>query len=76
MSENNRIPLFVRVLPNLKSGAAEAANRRRVSVSRYVEDAILAQLRRDNPWGRDAKRLRDELDQMLEREMGGSGILE
>lgn len=46
MPDENRVPLFVRVLPSVKDEAAEAAWRERVSVSRYVEEAIRERVRR------------------------------
>ena len=45
MPEDNRIPLFVRIPPTLKDRAAEAAWQARMSVSRYVEEAIRDRLR-------------------------------
>ena len=45
MPDENRVPLFVRIPPALKNDLGRAAWSERVSVSRYVETALLAQLR-------------------------------
>jgi predicted HicB family RNase H-like nuclease len=44
--DDTRIPLFVRVPADLKDEAGEAAYQERMSVSRYVEEAIRDRLRR------------------------------
>lgn len=47
MSDENRIPLFVRVLPSVKSELEDAAHAARMSTARYVEEAILERIRRE-----------------------------
>jgi predicted HicB family RNase H-like nuclease len=46
MPDENRIPLFVRVPATLKDRTSDAAWRQRLSVSRFVEEAIRDRLRR------------------------------
>jgi hypothetical protein len=43
--EDNRVPLFMRILPDLKVKAAEAAWREHVSLARFVEEAVRDRLR-------------------------------
>ena len=47
MRDEARIPLYIRVLPSVKNEMAEAAHQRRVSVARYVEEAVQDRLRRE-----------------------------
>ena len=46
MTDAPRIPLFVRMPPCLKDQAAEAAWRDRMSLARFVEEAVRDRLRK------------------------------
>ncbi len=47
MSDDVRVPLFLRVLPDLKADVTDAAWTARMSVSRYCEEALREKLTRE-----------------------------
>lgn len=51
MPDENRIPLFLRVPPSLKSELADMAWRARVSMSQYVEEAVRDRIRKEETVG-------------------------